>query len=149
MEETSDLSSHARGLSLRRRVFSLQQANSTLPLVGRVVRDIVGLYRQMAVVQERLASETIGPSDREVVELLAEQQEERFEEYLGELSVIGCELKDAGMGLVDFVGRHEGRDICLCWRLGEEQIAFWHEVHSGFAGRKSVSMLKDERPQPV
>jgi hypothetical protein len=69
----------------------------------------------------------------------------KLEDFVDELSEIGCELKDYQMGLIDFVGRHEGRDIYLCWKLGEESITHWHELDSGFAGRQPVSKLKESK----
>jgi hypothetical protein len=145
MKEASDLYSHDIGSSPRRRVFTLREANSALPLIGRIINDIVRLYREMAAVQQRLASESLAVGEREVVELLAEQQEGRFEGYVEELHEIGCELKDANMGLVDFVGRHEGREIYLCWHLGEGQISHWHELHAGFAGRRPIAALHEDQ----
>ena len=53
------------------------------------------------------------------------------------------ELKDYQTGLIDFIGRHEGRDVYLCWKLGEEQITHWHELNAGFAGRQPVETLKE------
>lgn len=53
-----------------------------------------------------------------------------------ELERFGCELKDPETGLIDFLGLRDGREIYLCWRLGEERINFWHELHAGFAGRQ-------------
>ncbi len=67
----------------------------------------------------------------------------KLEDFVDELSEIGCELKDYQTGLIDFVGRHEGRDVYLCWKLGEERITHWHEVDTGFAGRQSVSKLRE------
>jgi hypothetical protein len=54
---------------------------------------------------------------------------------IGELGVI---VKDLEMGLVDFPARRGGREVYLCWRLGEERIAWWHEVDAGFAGRQPL-----------
>ena len=48
-------------------------------------------------------------------------------------------------GLVDFIGRHEGRDVYLCWKLGEERITHWHELNAGFAGRKPVLAAEGTR----
>ena len=48
------------------------------------------------------------------------------------------------MGLVDFIGRHQGRDVYLCWKLGEAAIAYWHELQTGFAGRQPVSSLQED-----
>ena len=53
----------------------------------------------------------------------------------------GCELKDLDSGIVDFPARLEGREVCLCWRLGEDLITHWHEVDAGFRGRKPIEAL--------
>lgn len=142
MEEAELYSSDNVAVAPRRRVFSVEQANRTLPLVGQIVTDIVAIYREMAITQQRLATEPLGMFEREALERSAEKQEERFEGFVDELSEVGCELKDANMGLVDFIGRHEGRDVYLCWRLGEARVEYWHDLHSGFSGRRPVSSLK-------
>jgi hypothetical protein len=69
----------------------------------------------------------------------------KLEDFVDELAEIGCELKDYQAGLIDFVGRHEGRDVYLCWKLGEERITHWHELDSGFAGRQSVAKLRENK----
>jgi len=55
-----------------------------------------------------------------------------------ELDSFGCELKDPDIGLIDFLSIHNGREIYLCWMLGEERINFWHYLHTGFAGRQPL-----------
>ena len=62
-----------------------------------------------------------------------------------EINQVGCELKDCSIGLIDYLSRHQGRDIYLCWKLGEERVNYWHELHSGFAGRQPVSVLQEDR----
>ena len=57
---------------------------------------------------------------------------------VGEPEGIGCEVKDVQTGLVDFRAMRDGRAVYLCWRLGEEDIAFWHELDAGFAGRQPL-----------
>ena len=143
MEEAELYPSDDVRVAPRKRVFSLAQANRTLPLVGRIVSDVVSLYRQMAAIQQRLASEPLDVFERETLEISAEKQELEFEGFVDELTAVGCELKDANMGLVDFIGRHDGRDIYLCWHLGEERIESWHELHSGFSGRRPISSLRE------
>jgi hypothetical protein len=124
-------------------VFTLDRANSAIPLVRRVVADIVQIYRQMALVQQRLASDAVDPQEKEMLDSTTDQQETRLSALVSELTDIGCELKDANIGLVDFIGRHDGRDIYLCWRLGEDRIQFWHELHAGFAGRQPIATLRE------
>ena len=51
---------------------------------------------------------------------------------------MGCFLKDIETGLVDFYALHEGRVVYLCWRLGEPQVSFWHEVGRGFTYRQPI-----------
>lgn len=48
----------------------------------------------------------------------------------------GCVLKDLNAGLVDFLAKRDGREVYLCWRYGEEEIEYYHELHTGFAGRQ-------------
>ena len=67
----------------------------------------------------------------------------RINGYIDELTQIGCVLKGFDDGLVDFHGKLDGRDIFLCWKLGEDRVAHWHELDSGFTGRQPVE------PQPV
>ena len=57
---------------------------------------------------------------------------------LDALGADGIVLRDADSGLVDFPARREGRLVYLCWRLGEERVGYWHEVDSGFGGRKRL-----------
>ena len=68
---------------------------------------------------------------------------EHLEDFVDELTEVGCELKDYRMGLIDFTGRHKGRDVCLCWKLGEETVGYWHEINAGFAGRQPISTLRE------
>jgi hypothetical protein len=125
--------------------FTLIQANRALTLVSRIVADVVRTHDRAMDIQAKLDHKLGGGKVMPAAahaELDAAM--DRLQDYVAELSTVGCELKDYRTGLVDFVGRHEGRDVMLCWRLGEERIHYWHEMNAGFAGRKPVSVL-DER----
>src|SRR5262245_57621445 len=118
-----------------KRYFTVEQANKTLPLVRAVVQDIVPLAQDLLQRRERLLK--IKPSERA---RMSESHEEEFsqaqqeyardaaklEEYVDELRQLGAELKGLD-GLVDFPGIMEGREVCLCWKLGEPEIAHWHD----------------------
>ena len=54
------------------------------------------------------------------------------------LQAAGVLVKDLDRGLLDFPSRREGRDILLCWHVGEEEIRYWHGIDEGFAGRKPI-----------
>jgi hypothetical protein len=62
----------------------------------------------------------------------------RLMEIVNEIQETGCLVKDLDEGLVDFPSLIEGEEVYLCWKLGEEHIAFWHGVDEGFAGRKPL-----------
>jgi hypothetical protein len=131
-----------------KRRFTLAEANRSLPLVQRVVGDIVKTHAQAMKLQHDIERQTGGGKHAaQNVPAGAQAQLDacmnKLEDFVDELSEIGCELKDYQMGLIDFVGRHEGRDVYLCWKLGEDRITHWHELDSGFAGRQSVSKLRE------
>ena len=120
--------------------FTLEEANSALPLVKRIAADVVKTHQQVFNLRSEVAS--AGTKDQAAKESQYNRAVERFQGYVAELKAIGCELKDPKLGLVDFLSRFQGRDIYLCWKLGEEQIDFWHEISAGFADRQPVAALR-------
>lgn len=124
------------------KIFTLEEANSTLPLVRRIVGDLLEEYPRWrsAVAHYEVLSGGARADWGETPELLNSRTAvtslaERISGYLGELSDIGCVFKGFDAGLVDFYSLREDRLIFLCWRLGEETIQYWHEIESGFSGR--------------
>ena len=128
-----------------KRRFTLELANRSLPLVKRIVSDIVHTHADAAKARQELERQPANGKGRPAQEAQArlEAALTRLEDYLDELSEVGCELKDFQMGLIDFVGRHQGRDVCLCWKLGEEKVTHWHELDAGYSGRQPVSKLEE------
>jgi hypothetical protein len=126
-----------------KRRFTLKEANRSLPLVSRIVADIVAAHNAATKLQAKLEATPNASKDTAGAERELETRLERLQSLVDELTEVGVELKDYSMGLVDFVGRHQGRDVYLCWKLGERQIGYWHELHTGFAGRQPVSTLHE------
>ncbi|MCC6239852.1 MAG: DUF2203 domain-containing protein [Phycisphaerales bacterium] len=126
-----------------RRRFRLSQATQTLPLVSRIVADIVRTHSLMRDLEEKL-TEDLAPVQQQLVQEQIEQALSRLHGYVDELNGIGCELKDPTVGLIDFIGLHQGREVCLCWKPGETAIGYWHELDAGFNGRQPVSVLEEE-----
>ncbi len=135
-----------------KKFFSVEDANRALPLVKAIVGDIVRQYQIVQELQARLAavasSERRRPSRDPYSEELAQSQAELAAEeakllsYIEELKRLGVELKGPD-GLCDFPNLRDGREVCLCWRLGEAEVLHWHEVNAGFAGRQLLT------PQPA
>jgi hypothetical protein len=63
---------------------------------------------------------------------------------LADLLATGGVPKDLELGLVDFLGLVEGREVNLCWRYGEKRIRFWHGLDEGFGGRKAIPESETE-----
>ena len=145
MAETSNLDPHSVVSAKGLRIFTVAEANKTLPLVSRIASDIVALYMEMTQRQRELETNALRGVDRDQMERKLERDEQKLDFYCGELQDVGCELKDPRLGLVDFIGQHEGHEVLLCWKLGEARIGFWHDMRSGFAGRRPVSQLHEER----
>jgi hypothetical protein len=66
---------------------------------------------------------------------------EALREQIEDIQETGCVIKDIEIGLVDWPALHQGREVLLCWKYGEPEVAFWHELHTGFAGRRPISEL--------
>ena len=122
--------------------FTVAQANKSLPLVRRIVADIVRSHEEISDLQQQL--EVAKQAQHAAVQNHLQASLGHLQDYVDELTEVGCDLKDYRLGLVDFTGRYRGRDICLCWKLGEECVAYWHEMHTGFSGRQPVSMLNEK-----
>lgn len=130
-----------------KKFFTAAEANNTLPLVRVIVRDITALAHELRERYERL--NRLKPGDRfrlsdahdeelRQVQAELERGQEKMENYVRELAQLGVELKDPLSGLIDFPSLMNGRAVYLCWRLGEPEVAHWHELEAGFAGRQKI-----------
>jgi hypothetical protein len=127
------------------KLFSLQEAERTLPLVRQIVQDLTNEYPAWRAAVSRFELLTGGARADwgETGELLAAREDvtrhaDRINRYLQELESVGCVFKGFDAGLVDFYSLREDRPIFLCWKLGEERITHWHEVDAGFSGRQPI-----------
>ena len=126
------------------RLFTVPEAEATLPLVRRIVGDLLQTYprwREAVATYEVLtgaAHDTETPELRAARETVT-QEAEQINAFLLELEQIGCVFKGFDAGLIDFYGLLDDRLIFLCWRYGEDRISHWHEVDAGFADRQPIA----------
>src|SRR3954470_16485535 len=123
--------------------FTVEQANATLPLVRKIVDDIVVQYRlwNEKLNEIDLVAASGRAADNETADRLAGEAQaiaREIESFRRELADLGIEMKDPGIGLIDFPSTMAGRPIFLCWRLGEAEVGYWHEIHAGYAGRQPL-----------
>lgn len=125
--------------------FTVEQANKTLPLVRKIVEDVVAQHKKWreTILELDLVASTARadePRDRaEELERQALTLARELDGYQRELEELGIQLKDRRLGLVDYPSEMGGRTVLLCWRLGEPDVQFWHEVDAGYAGRQPLT----------
>lgn len=113
--------------------FTVKEANRTLPLVRKIVKDILDTAFQIRTIAESLNGNIEG--NQEVNQYLTQMNY-----YMNELNEIGCSYKDWNfhLGLVDFPAIINGEEVLLCWRSDEDEINYYHGLNDGFAGRKII-----------
>ena len=125
---------------MEKRFFTLEEARKLLPSIN----DWIGKARSLASSLDRY---------REAVAGLAENAQMnqggpegtayltdliRLQNYLVKIQESGCVVKSIEEGLVDFPHLKNGHEVYLCWKYGEDDIGFWHEIDAGFAGRTPI-----------
>jgi len=134
------------------RIFTVRQAEATLPLVRRVVGDLLAAYPRWRALVARyelltgpLRAEDGEPEELRAVREGVTREAERINGFMQELERVGCVFKGFDAGLVDFYALREDRLVFLCWKLDEDHITHWHEVDAGFTGRQPIdsSMLSE------
>lgn len=130
------------------RYYDLSAANARLeelrPLLERLRDDrdaVAGLQHQAEQLRNSSGN---GKQQAELDEQRSTMVElvRRMESTVRQIDAWGITLRDIGSGLVDFPALANGRPIWLCWKLGEDDIGWWHELDTGIAGRKSLIELE-------
>lgn len=130
------------------KTFTLDEAQSLLPVLESLLKRALAGKQQAEEVEEKLAAlgrriHLSGGMKVDIAAVVRQRAEmdahlERVREYLSEIDAIGVQVKDLETGLLDFPFRLDDQVVLLCWRMGEPSIEHWHTVESGFKGRKPV-----------
>jgi hypothetical protein len=129
------------------KIFTVEEANRTLPLVGRIVEDLVRDHAHWEDKVREFELATVGASpDRpdaiaDLLQIEAQRLARDIEGYIAELNELGVICKGMDTGLVDFRGLLDGREVFFCWKLGEPSVQYWHELDAGFVGRQALNPL--------
>jgi hypothetical protein len=132
------------------RHFTLEQANAALADVRPLVERMVAHRAKVGVLLSRRAELTstiagnggdLDPGELARVEAEIAEEAKGVAQCVNQIHGLGAQVKDADEGLVDFPALREGVEVLLCWKLGEDEIAFWHGLEDGFAGRQPVDDL--------
>ena len=119
--------------------YTVEEARALLPQIREWLTEIHQLRRQLKQLDERLAQLIAGGADagghsvHKQIKLLAELKSalQQFEER-------EIQIKDIERGLIDFPAIVAGREVFLCWEQDEDDIEFWHDLDTGYAGRERL-----------
>jgi hypothetical protein len=124
--------------------FRIAEANAAVPrlqiLMERLQRTALRLHEEMTA----LAAESgVALAELATEELLRQRPAARvlvadLDTIVHEIEQEGAVLKDIQLGLVDFPAEIDGETVFLCWQFGEPDVAYWHRIDEGFAGRRPL-----------
>jgi len=122
------------------RYFTLQEANVTLKILRPMMDEVQAIRREILEhqpeiwsVMEKSAGNGGNPTLSRMVKSF-----DRLDGLIHGIQDLGVLIKDINTGLLDFPALRDGREVYLCWKYGEGDIEFWHEIEDGFAGRKPI-----------
>ncbi len=122
------------------RYFTLAQANTALETIRPLMDEIQSIRNNIIAHQpeawpaiEKSAGNGGNPTLSQLV-----QDFDRLDKFLHNILDTGAQVKNINTGLLDFPALRNGQEVYLCWKYGEDQIAFWHEIDAGFAGRQPI-----------
>ena len=114
--------------------FTPAEARNTLPLVKKIVKDILDTSKEMKLLADDFGIKDIHNN------LQLRKMADEIDGFIAELEEIGCFYKDWNftIGLVDFPAVINNREVMLCWKSDEDEIKFYHDVDSSYSGRKPI-----------
>jgi len=120
--------------------FTLQQANEALTII-RPIMDEVQTIRQKILAKQPEAwpaiEKSAGNGGNKALSAMVVDFE-KLDALIHQIMDTGAQIKDINIGLLDFSALRDGHEVYLCWKYGEVDIAFWHEVDAGYAGRQLI-----------
>lgn len=131
------------------RHFTVEEANELLPLVRPLAEELVKVYQRLQRTEQRvtpLRAAVAGNGSVRMHERLRELERatagarSQARSLAEQIEALGAEVKDLGLGLVDFPAQRHGETVLLCWKVGESEIGYWHGLEEGFAGRRPLPL---------
>jgi hypothetical protein len=122
------------------RYFTLQEANEALNSIRPLIDEIQKIRREILARRPEIwpvVEKSAGNGGSQAASKLT-REFDRLDALVHKVQATGALFKDINLGLLDFPALKDGREVYLCWQYGEEDIAFWHEVEAGYAGRQTI-----------
>src|SRR5262245_37600152 len=127
--------------SQEEKLFTLDEAQRLIPRLRKLLARMISARERLLEMRDEIdaARENAVLNGGSVVGQRYLQHMIRFSEAIQEIEMLGVHVKDLSTGLVDFPYQLDGRVVYLCWKPDEDEIGWWHETDSGFAGRQPLS----------
>jgi hypothetical protein len=125
---------------MAQRYFTLQEANETLNLIRPLMDEVQAIRIKILKNQPEAwpaIEKSAGNGGNRALSNMV-QDFEKFDALIHRIQDMDVLIKDINLGLLDFPALKDGREVYLCWQYGEGDIAFWHEVEEGYAGRQPI-----------
>jgi hypothetical protein len=131
------------------RIFTTEEANAALielrPIVERIVehrRNLTAAQMHQAELVTSIAGNggDLQPSDLREAAATIQREAAAISECAEQINAAGAQIKSLEEGLLDFPARRGDEDVLLCWKLGEDEIRYWHGLEEGYAGRKPLPL---------
>ena len=122
------------------RYYTPKEANETLPKIRPLLQEMMQIGDKVRELQPELwaaVQKSAGNGGNPTLSKLLKDFD-RLDALLHQIQDMGIQVKDLQTGLVDFPAWHDEHEVYLCWRYGEDDIQFWHEIEAGFAGRQPI-----------
>ena len=126
------------------RYFTLQAASETLAAIQPIMEEIQTIRQKILANQPEVwpvVERAAGNGGSRAASKLV-REFERLDALVHQIQDTGTLLKDINLGLLDFPALKNGREVYLCWKYGEDDIAFWHEIEAGYAGRQPIDSFE-------
>lgn len=121
--------------------FTLQQANESLNIIRPLMDEVQAIREKIMSTQPEAwtaIEKSVGNGGSRALSKIV-QDFEKLDILVHQILDTGVLIKDVNIGLLDFPALKDGREVYLCWQYGEGEIAFWHEIEAGYAGRQPIS----------
>ena len=124
----------------KKRYFTVEEANACIPELNIDIAELLELKEQLEHLHAELTPfyEVIPYNGGHKNALLLMRTGNKLREIVRHIENRGCHIKGLDPALIDFPHIREGKEVYLCWRYGETEIRYWHEIDDGFAGRKPL-----------
>ncbi len=127
------------------KLFNVQDASKLIPELTVMIdefrdrkNNFLKLNNEVIELREMIEVDKYRKEELSNKERILKATAAELENLILHIRDLGCQLKDPEAGLVDFISVYKGKKVFLCWRQGEEEITWYHDINSGFSGRKMI-----------